>query len=229
MREDDIGGKPRKSRWAYSKATRNWTREPHSDGERRLWLRAEQEITQKYIEGLGVPEIAAETGYTEKQIRFVITNANLKKQAETHRKEITQAVLEDKVPLLKKITQLSLTTLASYLEDLSTDEEKKSNLTTKDGLDLANITHKINEVLRLELGQSTQNVAVQAQVTHDQAQGILEHLRLKDPVFGEFYPELKQLETHDTTALPEPACGIAVESDVRPVPVDRAAEGDDSP
>lgn len=110
-------------------------------------------------------------------------------QAATRR--VTKEILQDKIPILKEIAELSLVAVRDKLLELS-DPEKNAEMlkTMRDIKDLSNIAQGLNEMLRLELGQSTQNVAVNAQMSLEQTITIFKELANKDRVFE--YPLLDE-------------------------------------
>lgn len=112
---------------------------------------------------------------------------DLKGKADALFENVKEAVFEDKVPILKDIIGLTLNQVKDSLEYLSQDEERKARLSPRDIRDLTGIARELNDLLRLELGQSTVNIQSTTQ-THQSVHVILDDLRKIDPVFE--YPEL---------------------------------------
>lgn len=122
----------------------------------------------------------------------------IKKAAQANvEKDLYVQVYKDKAPVLENIVQLTLTNIQEFLVALSADEEKKRNLTVRDIKDLATISTHLNEVLRLELGKSTQKVEV-AQYSYNKVQVVLDDLRKIDPVFE--YPLLQEVNEENSDA-----------------------------
>lgn len=159
-------------------------------------------------DGLSVAEIAQRANLSPTVVKAIVSRAALRKEAEAKRKEITQAVMVEKVPLLKEIVGLSLTTVKEFLETLSKDEDRKADLTVADVKGLATIGKELNEMLRLELGQATQNVQV-VQYSYTEAKNLLDNLRKLDPVLE--YPELEDVEA--ITYTESPSSGTSSDND----------------
>lgn len=154
---------------------------------------------QKALEGLSPDQISIEVGVPIERVRKLLSSAQYYKVMTEQRKELTDFLLKEKVPMLKNIVTLSLASVQDYLMGLQ-DPVKKQALTTKDIKDISGIAKDINELLRLELGQATQNVQV-VQYTYEQTRIVLEDLR-KDPVFGELYALPEKTEVIDVVSEP---------------------------
>lgn len=149
----------------------------------KVWQRFEviqDTICKAYLEGKTVHEIAQLHNLPLKQVKLVVSRAALKEQAEGIRKDIMVETMKTKVPLLREVVSLSLLTLRDFLQTLQTDEARKERLTVKDAKDLSAIAKEINDIARLELGQSTQNIEVVSRVEKD-INVIIDELKQKDP------------------------------------------------
>ena len=151
--------------------------------EDRVWDRFAEHretVTKRYLEGKTIHEIAHEEAIPLAMVRTIVSRAALKQEAQAYRAELLEEVFKDRVPLLKEVTQLSLLTLRDFLQNLSLDEARKGILTIKDAKDLSSIAKEINEIARLELGQSTQNVEIVQRVERD-VNVLIEDLKKTDP------------------------------------------------
>lgn len=146
-------------------------------------------VTEDYINGLTPKQIAGKNSVSEKVVRSIIAKVGLKSIAEEHRQELFSKTLQEKIPLLREVMGLTLLSLKDFLEALYSDEERKAALTVKEAKDLSSIAKDLNEIIRLELGQSTQNIEMVTKVEHD-VTFILEDLRKKDPFVD--YPQLPE-------------------------------------
>lgn len=143
---------------------------------------AKKAVVKMFIEGKSVPEIAAASPLPFKKVTSLIEATQKKISVKDVRQEVKEEMLLAKVPILEEIVSLSLNTVKEFLVELSTNEVKKVLLTTKEAKDIMAICKDLNEMLRLELGQSTQNLAV-VEMSYDQTKNLLDDLRAKDPVF----------------------------------------------
>lgn len=160
------------------------------------------ELFMEYSQALGsatsaAHRITAETGIPAKRIKSILQKAYLIKEAKKVQSEVATAIIKDKVPMVSGIVELTLTTIQGFLEDLSKDEVRKSELTVKDIKDLADVATKFNEMVRLEQGKSTANIGVSVQqtITLSSTMQALAKLKMIDPVFE--YPELPSSEESD--------------------------------
>lgn len=95
--------------------------------------------------------------------RKVLSNATaievLKQSKEAFLKEVVGA----KIPVLKEIVGLSLHSVREYLVNLKDNPGNISNLSINEIKALASISTELNQMLRLELGEPTQNISIDNQ------------------------------------------------------------------
>jgi hypothetical protein len=133
-------------------------------------------------------------GVSKARASEVMRKACLREQAKDHKKELYEKVYKEKIPLVESIVGLSLTNLQTYLENLSQHPEQLFSLSPRDASSLAAMAIKLNEMLRLELGKSTQNIDVNvtAKQSLEVTVNALQKLKAVDPVFE--YPEMPALD-----------------------------------
>ena len=133
---------------------------------------------------------------SDKRIKACLHKAKVKEVADNLIQEVADNIYREKVPLAKEVVGLSLTALKEYLVDLNSNPAKKVKLTPQDAKALCSVACELNNLLRLELGEPTQNIAV---VHHSYAETkkIFDELRQKDEIFD--YPELPDIEVEDAT------------------------------
>ena len=154
-------------------------------------LAERDEVIRRGLEGLSVRQIELETAIPFQTVKKYLMSAEFQRAITEQRKELNELLLESKIPTLKNIVALSLNSIQDYLMKLQ-DPEEKEKLTSKQAKDLACIAKDLNELLRLELGQSTQNVQI-VQFSLEQTRHIFEDLRAIDPVME--YPDLPPAPT----------------------------------
>lgn len=108
--------------------------------------------------------------------------------AEKAKKEFFDEIVGDKIPALKQIVGLSLHTVKEFLLELAQDKERIKNLQVFEAKQLTTICTEVNQMLRLEVGESTQNVAV-VNYTFEDTKKVLKDLKAIDPIFE--YPEIR--------------------------------------
>lgn len=81
--------------------------------------------------------------------------------------------------------------MKEFLTELAQTPERLHALSLIEVKNLASIGVDLNEMLRLEMGQSTQNIEV-VQYSYNETKVMLEDLKKIDPVFE--YPELDDVE-----------------------------------
>ncbi len=163
----------------------------------------DREILKKWhrYAGLGlnstgiINRLSLEFNLPTERIHMVAKKANLVEESKKFQKEIKEEVLRDKVPLLKEIVDVSLSSVKEYLVELGQNKERLHSLAVSEMKSIADVAKSLNELLRLELGQSTQNVQV-VQYSFNEAKVMLEDLRKIDPVFE--YPALEDDKSKET-------------------------------
>lgn len=160
----------------------------------------DREILRKWHKytGLGlnpagiISRLSLELNLPPDRIHLIAKKANLVAESKRFQGEVKEEVLKDKVPILKEIVGTSLTAVQEYLVELGANKERLHSLSVSEMKGLADVAKSLNELLRLELGQSTQNVQV-VQYSFNEAKVMLEDLRKIDPVFE--YPALDHEES----------------------------------
>ena len=170
--------------------------------------RKEDEIIQLYLSGKKIPEICKETKASFRRVNTIVTKGRLEEKAKKFLKESAKAVLEEKIPLLKEIASLSLMNVRDFLGELSDPVKRSERLSTmKDARDLAAIASQLNEMLRLELGQST-SITETVSYSFEAIKVLLTDLSKVDPIFD--YPKFldgpKESANTGTDPSPDKTC-----------------------
>lgn len=159
-----------------------------------------------------VAETAKSLDLPVPRVAKAVQKAKLKDEAKALRREIAEEVYKEKVPMMQDIVGLCLAKLKDFVSAIEPEEIE----TIQDAKALKDIACDLNTMLRLELGQSTDNIAInaQAQYTIEHTQKLLSDLRPKDPIF--FAGLLDGPATNDAAApATNDACGGA-EQALRP-------------
>lgn len=156
-------------------------------------------ITEKALQGCSTDDIVAQTGFKKPMVLAILRKYSLFKHVKERNQEIKEEILADKVPILKEIAQRSLSLLNEWLIETANNPELRAARvnTVQDVKGLSNITKELNEMLRLELGQSTQNVAHVVEYSLEQTKQIFHELKEIDPVFE--YPQIDYVEADTDT------------------------------
>lgn len=130
----------------------------------------------------------------------VLNKAKIREYANDAIQEFKEEVFKNKIPLIKDIIGLSLTNIKEFLVELSQNDEKKGELKVRDIRELAEVAKSLNELMRLEQGESTINIGMNVthQHNHTVTMEALGKLAAIDPVFE--YPALPQPEVVDVIA-----------------------------
>ncbi len=151
------------------------------------WENKIETVTKLAVKGFTISQIIAKTEFPDYVVRKILRDNRTKACIDKVQDKITQEAFRHKVPMLKEIVSMSLTAIKETLEDLKDPEVRKEMLSRPSDLAaLSKIATDLNALLRLELGQSTQNVET---ISHNyqETKIILQDLKKKDPVFD--YPD----------------------------------------
>jgi len=163
-------------------------------------LRQKAKIVEMYMKHEPISFIAKEVGVSTTDVRNVAEAHELKPMVQEIQERVAREVLIDRVPILREITQVTLTAIKDFVYKL---EDKKFRdrfiESVRDLKDLTAIVSDVGSMLRLELGQSTQNVEVKNQMSLEQTVNVLKELSNRDPVFE--YPQIE--DGKDTITIPE--------------------------
>lgn len=105
--------------------------------------------------------------------------------------EISVEIYEKKIPTMQEIINLSLHSINQTIKEMAADESLRKVMlgSMKDVALLTKVVSDLNTLVRLELGQSTQNVEVHQHThTYQETREAIQELKKIDPVFD--YPEL---------------------------------------
>jgi hypothetical protein len=156
------------------------------------WQEKVEKVTALRLRGMQVDQIVALTGIDDKSVRKIAANEDFKDGVKKIHNDITKEALESKVPILKEIVGISLTAIKEKLLELKDPEIRDKMIgSARDLAALGKLATDLNTLLRLELGQSTQNVESVSH-SYQETRIILQELKKKDPVFD--YPELPDVK-----------------------------------
>lgn len=166
---------------------------------RQIALKQKAKIAERYMRHEPVGVIAKDLGVSPTHVRNVVDANELKPFVQEMQQRVAREVLVDKVPLLKEIAQTTLTAIKEFVGKLEDKKFRDRFITSvRDLKDLTAIVSDVGSMLRLELGQSTQNVEVKNQMSLDQTVAVLKELSTRDPVF-----EYPTIENGTTIEVPE--------------------------
>lgn len=156
-------------------------------------LERDGQVISLFFRGFTKELIAEKTELEPDMIESIILAYKLKETVEARNREIKEKILLEKVPVLKQIVSRSLNAVKDWLEELSNDEVRHERLrSVSDVKNLASIATGLNEMLRLELGQSTHNISHDVKLSLDQTKKVFKDLIQVDEVFD--YPQLEEIE-----------------------------------
>lgn len=145
-------------------------------------------VIRAFQKGLRRDEIIARSNYPEAFVDKVLRANKCKIEIDNTIKQVTKEVFKQKIPTLKNIVGTTLNILNECLQELSDPERRKEMVQSVSDLKhLSSIITDLNNLIRLELGQSTENIEVK-QIGYQETRIILQELSKIDPVFE--YPKL---------------------------------------
>lgn len=151
----------------------------------REWKKVVDRVLDLKERGKPIEYIVEKTRADVSIVRRILEDENF---AEMRAKE----VFERKVPVLQDILGLGLACLNTTLKEMAnSDEVRKQYLgSVSDIHKLAATLKEVNTLIRLELGESTQNISLKQHTTHSyqDTRVAIQELKKIDPVFD--YPEL---------------------------------------
>lgn len=126
--------------------------------------------------------VARECRTPERTVLSIIRKANAETEAKKQREEITNAVYAAKIPTAKEVVGYSLESLAEFVKTHKPNSWEDAQRLTKIATDM-------QMLLRLELGQSTQNIDLVSRTQRD-VNVIIQDLATNDPFVD--YPALPE-------------------------------------
>ncbi|WP_288985268.1 hypothetical protein [uncultured Flavobacterium sp.] len=120
------------------------------------------------------------------KVEMVLKEAGANIVAERLKNEVKQKVIEDKVPLLCDIVGNTLEAIKSWSREFISSN-RHLDMSVSEAKQLTGMVKDMNELIRLEKGQSTQNIGVlhaHANITSDQATQILTEYKALDPLLS---------------------------------------------
>lgn len=164
----------RKRRKTLSK--KNWEQSPE-------WMEKINIVTKCQAMGYSPEQIAAVAKIPDMEVRRILED-------EIVACRVAAKNFQEKIPVIKEILGLSLDGLRERLKDLVDPEKRKELLPNMGAMAaLTRILVDLNGLLRLEQGQSTENIATVSS-SYKETRIMLQDLRKVDPVFE--YPELPE-------------------------------------
>ena len=168
--------KPRKDT-PLKRGTPHWRQTPE-------WLETVDKVKKFQERGYGWEEIVQFTKFKDHVVKRIMED-------ETIAAELARENYKKKIPTIKEIVGLGLSQLRDTMKEIAADPELRRQLlsTAKDIGTFAKVVTDLNTLLRLELGESTQNVSSISR-NFQETRVVLQELKKKDPIFD--YPELAE-------------------------------------
>lgn len=162
----------------------------------------EEIIVRMYLEeGACIGDIAKKTGVTPMKVKSIVNAARLKRKSEAIKETITKSIFEKKAPVLEAIIDGGLVCLLEWMREFA-NSGKHKNLSVEEAQKFTALVERVSGMWRLDLGKSTQNVAVLVQDARRDISQVLADLQKPaseggDP-FKDYAPKPQQ------AALPVP-------------------------
>lgn len=155
------------------------------------WKNAVSMVMKCAVKDFTVDQTVALTEIDECVVRQIIKDETVKRGVQEIKDKIKEEAFKEKIPIIKEIMGLSLYAILETMREVSEDPELRRTVlsSAKDITTMTQAATNLNNLLRLDLGQSTENILIKNH-TIQETQGILQELKIKDPVFD--YPELPE-------------------------------------
>lgn len=146
------------------------------------WRKKVDTVNKLKCAGYGEEQIAAVTLYPPIEVRRIIED-------DLEAQKYAKSNFDQQLPVMKDIVGMGLKAIQDALKELLIDPELRRRALGRicDVKDLTKIVVELNSLIRLDQGQSTQNIAV-SRNNYQETRVILQELKKIDPVFS--YPEL---------------------------------------
>lgn len=105
-----------------------------------------------FIQGTSHADIQRITQLPLKQVSRIIRLARLQNKAEKLQEELTKQAIEKKIPLMRKINEVTLSSILDYVTALSKDKPRLLAMSPRDAKDLMNIVSSSAELINLTIG-----------------------------------------------------------------------------
>jgi hypothetical protein len=152
------------------------------------WQQKVESVMKLQVKGHTVNEIIALTEIDERTVRRITKQEVFADGVQEIKQKITKEAFKGKVPVIKDIISRSLTAIQETLMTFENEDVRKEMLSRPADIQaLTKVVSDLNNLLRLELGESTQNIAIKSN-SYQETRVVLQELRKIDPVFD--YPEL---------------------------------------
>ena len=140
------------------------------------WRKTVDRVMKCRDKGLSLESIVAIVKEDKHAVKRIIEDDDIAQ-------ERAELAFENKVPTINNIINLSLACINDTLKDMAACEELRRRMLGRvsDISLLAKTVESLNMLLRLELGKSTQNVAVKN--SYQQTRQVLQEIAKVDPVF----------------------------------------------
>ena len=153
----------------------------------------EQEVLRAYYEcrptvttdAVALQVVMNKVGVTERAAERIIAKHFAKEEGKKQRREYADEIYKEKIPIAKAVVAMSLDKLCAFVNNCTVE-------TFEDAKALSKIASDMNVLLRLELGQSTNNVEVITR-TEKSVQTLLGELKEVDPFVN--YTEITDVPT----------------------------------
>lgn len=159
-------------------------------------------IIRTYLDdGLTPQQIADRFALHPNQVRGVISKACLRRKADLIREDIKEALFEEKVPVMEAIGDRGLVALLEFLDNFVL-HEKHLKMNLKEAKQLAEVIEKLHSMYRLQLGKSTQNVAVAIEHSSKSMEEVLRSLAAPSEEGGDpfrTYPSIESVKVEDVS------------------------------
>ena len=169
----------------------DWTNDPY-------WRQIVDQVT-----------IAKKKGLTDQQVYDLVGVDRQIVSQIIHSEEVAdrkaRKLFTERIPMLQDVVALSISAIRKVLKEMEESDEFRREMIKKpaDLLTLAKTAESMNTLLRLDLNQSTANVAtrIEHNVRLSETKAVLDNMAKLDPVFS--YPQITEKAIEDQKVIDE--------------------------
>lgn len=124
------------------------------------WEKKEKIVLNAYLkDGKKPSAIAVETGIPRSQVLRILKNADVTRRALAIQESVRRTIFKDKAPVLEAVADYGIVALVEWLQDFISKGRHK-NMSPKEAKSIVDMVSSVDEMWRLTVGKSTQNIAI---------------------------------------------------------------------
>lgn len=112
----------------------------------------EKKVMELFLQGTSHANIQQITQLPLPQITRIIRLSRLQDKAQKLQEQLTEEAIKTKIPLMRQINEVTLSTILSYVQNLSLEPQRVNKMSPRDIKDLMGIVTSSAELINLTIG-----------------------------------------------------------------------------